>query len=376
MIDASRAAHSWITVLTHIPSPYQVELFDALDSGLKGRLRVVYLKRTSRGRQWLNAHISHVHCYLNEGGLRKAQEWVQHAELVVFNGYRGRSTQRLIELRRRTGGAWAFWGERPGANTSGWIGRSFRAFGQRRIRSAGVPLWGIGAWAVEEYKKEIGGDRLYLNVPYFSNLDRFLAINRSNEPVAQPVRFLYSGSLIERKGVDLLAQAFTRLVSAGVDARLTFLGSGPLEHALRKATSSIASKIEFLGFRQWQELPTVYAQADVLCAPSRYDGWGLIVPEGLAAGMPVIATDMMGAARELITQQNGWLIRADDVEALYRALREAACQTSAAQARAPGAARKSAKAQNLAVGLDRIKEAMAQSIAECARLGLSRDHAV
>jgi glycosyltransferase involved in cell wall biosynthesis len=72
-------------------------------------------------------------------------------------------------------------------------------------------------------------------------------------------------------------------------------------------------------------LPREYAAADVLCVPSRYDGWGLVVPEGLASGLPVIATDRMGAALEFVrTGTNGWLIPAGDEESLLGAMREAA----------------------------------------------------
>jgi len=62
-----------------------------------------------------------------------------------------------------------------------------------------------------------------------------------------------------------------------------------------------------------------------LCVPSRYDGWGLVVPEGLASGLPVIATDRMGAALEFIeTGRNGWLIPAADEDVLFSAMLEAA----------------------------------------------------
>jgi glycosyltransferase involved in cell wall biosynthesis len=51
----------------------------------------------------------------------------------------------------------------------------------------------------------------------------------------------------------------------------------------------------------------------------------MVVPEGLASGLPVIATDRMGAALEFVeTGRNGWLIRAGDEDALFEAMREAA----------------------------------------------------
>ena len=80
-----------------------------------------------------------------------------------------------------------------------------------------------------------------------------------------------------------------------------------------------------MGFKNWDSLPELYASADVLCVPSRYDGWGLVVPEGLASGLPVIATDRMGAALEFVRSgKNGQLIRGGDEDAILAALREAA----------------------------------------------------
>ena len=155
-----------------------------------------------------------------------------------------------------------------------------------------------------------------------------------------------------------------------MEATLTFLGSGPLEAKLRQLTSTVVSQVEFLGFRQWDELPAIYARADVLCAPSRYDGWGLVVPEGLAAGMPVIATDMMGAGRELITKENGWLIRAGDLDDLTDAVRQAA-RAPWARIAASKAARAKAVRQNLGTGVLRFEDAIQQTLVECARLGMS-----
>ena len=58
--------------------------------------------------------------------------------------------------------------------------------------------------------------------------------------------------------------------------------------------------------------------------PSRYDGWGLVIPEGMAAGLPVIATNRMGAALDLIRPGiNGWLITAGDLDELAKAISEA-----------------------------------------------------
>jgi glycosyltransferase involved in cell wall biosynthesis len=204
------------------------------------------------------------------------------------------------------------------------IGRLYRRVALRWLHRAPASIWGIGQTAVTSYQLEFGRHRRYQNIPYFSNLHRFAVA--SGKPTSNDgTTILFSGSFIHRKGVDLLARAFLRTAEEHPHIRLKLLGDGPLLPWLRTQLAPVAAKVEYLGFKDWSELPAVYATADVLCAPSRHDGWGLIVPEGLAAGLPVISTTQTGAAVEFIkTDWNGWLIPPDDEESLFRALCRAA----------------------------------------------------
>lgn len=234
-------------------------------------------------------------------------------------------------MNQREAGAapWCFWGERPGFRFSGLLGRSFRAWKLRTLRASSAPIWGIGEWAVDGWRGEFGSTRRYFNVPYFSDLNRFNQAPRTSRPGRR--RVLFSGSLIERKGVDLLAAVFRRVAGEHPALTLDIVGSGPLQAPLQSELVPLADRVVFHGFRQWSELPDFYARADVLCVPSRYDGWGLVVPEGLAAGLPVICTDRMGAAVDLIAPGvNGWVAKAGDPDSLYSAL-SAAARTSAGE---------------------------------------------
>src|SRR5690606_13612865 len=105
----------------------------------------------------------------------------------------------------------------------------------------------------------------------------------------------------------------------------------------------------------WEELPAIYARADVLCAPSRHDGWGLVVPEGLAAGLPVIATDRTGAAIDLVDEgRNGWLVRAGSESALVNAVRRVAKLDENELLRMSAAATLRARAHTLEEGARRF----------------------
>jgi glycosyltransferase involved in cell wall biosynthesis len=219
----------------------------------------------------------------------------------------------------------------------------------------------VGEWGVEGYQKEFGDKHRYLNVSYFSNLDRFFAIERTF-PRSRPVRFLFSGSLIFRKGVDILASAFQTLLQDGIDAELHFFGSGPLEKIVADQSGYFAEKLHMHGFRPWSQLVDVYAQGDVLCAPSRYDGWGLVVPEALAAGMPVITTDRTGSGRELVTSANGWIVSAGDRNALVTAMKRAAKLNHSEQVAMSNVARQVALGKNLSSGVNVFTKAIALSV--------------
>lgn len=314
-----------VFLLTDSPSPYQVELFNEIAAQGDCELRVGYLRSRDPLRQWTPPELLHEAINLDCGGaMRQAREAARESDLVVFNYYFHPQATELIGERASHGGPWCFWGERPGFRQPAWAalgGRLLRRWKLARLHQSSVPIWGIGKFAIDEYRREFGPQRPYFNLPYFSDLERFGRATRNgrNERV-----FLFSGSLIARKGVDLVARAFVQLACEFNDVRLRIAGDGDLRQSLVQLLQPVSDRVEFTGFKNWNELPELYASADVLCVPSKYDGWGLVVPEGLASGLPVIATDRMGAALEFVrTGVNGWLVPASDEMAILRAMREA-----------------------------------------------------
>jgi glycosyltransferase involved in cell wall biosynthesis len=123
-------------------------------------------------------------------------------------------------------------------------------------------------------------------------------------------------------------------------------------------------RVEFIGFRDWNDLPQEYAGADILCVPSRHDGWGLVVPEGLAAGLPIISTQQTGAAVEFVKpDSNGWLIPRVDEELLYRAMSEAASLSDTQLGKMSLLARESVAGHSLENGAERFVDAACAAIA-------------
>jgi glycosyltransferase involved in cell wall biosynthesis len=343
-----------VFVLTDSPSPYQVELFNEIETQGSCELKVGYLRSCDPQRQWIPPDIRHESIEI-DGGIDDARAAVRESDLVVFNYYAHSQATELIAERASRGGPWCFWGERPGFRQEPWAafgGRLLRRWKLAKLHGSSMPIWGIGKFAVDEYRREFGPRRSYFNLPYFSNLERFgLARSRAGSERV----FLFSGSLIERKGVDLMARAFLQLAAEVPNVRLRIAGDGELRELLAQVLRPVSDRVEFLGFKDWSELPELYASADVLCVPSRYDGWGLVVPEGLASGLPVIATDRMGAALEFVqTGVNGWLIRAGDETAILSAMREVVSLTNAELAERSQRARESVKDHTLRNGSQRF----------------------
>jgi glycosyltransferase involved in cell wall biosynthesis len=314
------------------------------------------LRSRDPSRQWKSTEIRH-----EAIELARAHESVRAADLVVFNYYRHADAERLIGERADLHTPWCFWGERPGFHQPAWAGRLLRKWKLAKLHASRVPIWGIGKFAVDEYRREFGVERPYLNLPYFSDLKRFAGSGRREKPERT---FLFSGSLIHRKGVDLLAAAFVEIAREFANAKLRIVGDGELRESVEQTLRPVRERVEFVGFTDWDELPEAYASADVLCMPSRYDGWGLVVPEGLASGLPVIATDRMGAALEFVeTKRNGWLISAGDQGALINAMREAVGISAGELEQLGCQARESVSAHTLQNGAARFvrcaREAMA-----------------
>ena len=312
-----------IALLTSYSVPHQNDLFDAVELLRPGALVVYYLHRQDTTRSWPVIAPRHSARFLDvdAAAIADARQDFRAAQLAVFNFYTEPPVSELLKIRVASGGAWCFWGERPGYRHP-LLSRLLRLWKLRALHASRRPIWGIGRWAVDAYQREFGSDRSYANIPYFSDLARFQC--GAILPFSQDLTFLYSGSLSSRKGVDLLARTFCRIAKEEPRARLKILGQGGLEDVMRAALVSCQDRVEWIRFKDWKEFPAVYSSAHILCVPSRHDGWGLVVAEGLATGLPVISTDRTGAAIDLVKPGcNGWLVRAGNEDSLYEAMHTA-----------------------------------------------------
>jgi glycosyltransferase involved in cell wall biosynthesis len=133
------------------------------------------------------------------------------------------------------------------------------------------------------------------------------------------------GELSRRKNHEVILRALSKLRShtqAGApDIRCIVIGTGPLRSYLEglAAELSVDGAVRFIGFKR--DVENYYAISDILCFPSFMEGLPTVVCEAMAAGLPVICSDVRGN-RDLIRQgEGGLLLRPDDADGFAEAIR-------------------------------------------------------
>jgi glycosyltransferase involved in cell wall biosynthesis len=118
------------------------------------------------------------------------------------------------------------------------------------------------------------------------------------------------------------------------DALLLFAGEGPLRSQLESEAASlgVASSVRFLGFVNQSQLPSVYASADLMVLPSEYEPFAVVVNEAMCCGCPVVASDRVGAARDLVAPvAPQFVFPCRDVDALAKILADVAADRACLQ---------------------------------------------
>jgi len=132
-------------------------------------------------------------------------------------------------------------------------------------------------------------------------------------------RFVFVGSLIPRKRMDLLIEALSRFTNQ--NWTLEIVGDGPEQARLeQQAAAMIPARTTFLGRRSMDEAVARIAAADCLVLPSDQDGWGAVVSEAQINGTPAICSSECGSAGTVRKSGFGAVFTAGDVDDLRNAL--------------------------------------------------------
>ena len=166
-------------------------------------------------------------------------------------------------------------------------------------------------------------------IPNGVDLDRFAPsatnrqdVHRQLSPASTDLRVIFVGHEFERKGLRVVLEALRALKRDGLPVSLMIAGRDSPDR-LREEFKDLGSAVHFLGNRT--DIERYYAAADVFVMPASFDISPLVGLEALAAGLPVLMTDVGGVREYLVDGHNGWFIQreARDIAAkLTRLARE------------------------------------------------------
>ena len=140
------------------------------------------------------------------------------------------------------------------------------------------------------------------------------------------------GRLHEQKGHGYLLAAAKQLVAQHPETLLLVAGYGPLREQLENTTRAlgIEKHVRFLGYRT--DVARILAAADIFALPSLWEGMSNALLEAMAAGKPVVATEIDGNVEQVVSGETGLLVPPADAESLAAALTELCADPALAEA--------------------------------------------
>lgn len=313
-----------LALLTEIPAPYRIRLFDALAERVD--LRVLFLARSDPRRPFYEQEKGRFdHRFLRGLGLGRKRWMVLNRgvvrelrrfgpDIVAVGGWNQPAFWAALGYCRARRLPLLVWVESTaGEHRSGAAPLELA----KRLMIRAASGFFVPGRAAAEYLRGFGVEPDRIAVAPNAIDDAVFARAAVDRSGRAQCTFLYAGRLDPEKGVDVLLRAFKE-----VPGELVIAGSGSEQGRLRALATE---RVRFLGALDRDELVDWYARADVLVLPSRSEPWGMVLNEAAAAGLPLVATEDVGAAQELVEHGvNGFRVPSGDIGALADALRRLA----------------------------------------------------
>jgi glycosyltransferase involved in cell wall biosynthesis len=210
------------------------------------------------------------------------------------------------------------------ASNFGWRNRLWHRFYHQSMYDWSIRTADYGAVANREaaimaelkYRREPG------RIRYVSNGVGEEFFTERNYAPRSPLRLLYVGTWIDRKGIYYLAESFSFLAKEKIPVVLTVAGCGSSEVEVKKWFAlEVQDLVTVVPFVPRREMPSLYEGHDIFVFPSLVEGMPLTLLEAMASGMPVVTTTSSGMADVVEDDVNGLLVPPADSEELASAIR-------------------------------------------------------
>lgn len=148
-------------------------------------------------------------------------------------------------------------------------------------------------------------------VPNGADVELFASADPA--PLPDGRRILFVNRLDRRKGFPVMVEAFRLVAEKRQDALLVVAGNGEDRGAVTDLPIALRSRVVMLGTVPHEELPPYHAACEVFCAPATgRESFGIVLVEAMAAGLPVVASDIAGYREVIRNEVEGLLVPPHD----------------------------------------------------------------
>jgi glycosyltransferase involved in cell wall biosynthesis len=253
-----------------------------------------------------------------------------HFDLVIICGYAQPTLLLTLFYCLATGTPFVVQGESHDVQYRHWLTRGLKAFLLFPLLRRAQGAFATGSKAAD-YWVQVGiPEKRIFTVSNTPDLDFFFSESELASERRTAIRAalrlstertgIFVGRFVEAKGVHIILEAISGL-APGKRPQLLLVGEGPFKSRYEAIIRGGDLPVRFVGFQQKDQLPGLYASADFFVLPSLSEPWGVVVNEAMACGLPVLLSDQVGAAYDLLAQGvNGFMLPAGDVAAWRNAL--------------------------------------------------------
>lgn len=145
------------------------------------------------------------------------------------------------------------------------------------------------------------------------NMADFVRAPACPRPAGKPLRLVFVGAMTPLKGLHYLLEAFRKLDG---NTELWLIGALPTDLVLMALIADCeqnTKRLKVIGPVAQHQLNAIYNQCDLFVLPSLSDGWGMVVSQALACGLPVVVSDMTGAKELVLDGQNGYVVKSGNI---------------------------------------------------------------
>lgn len=328
-----------IMIVTNIPTPYRIPLFNEVDKRIKkrgGRFIVIFAMKTYWRRKF---QVDMGDCQFEYEMLKSRTFGSKHRPYFSYSGLfhslRKHKPDQIIIIgfspgtmktwlySKLTGVPYIIWA--GSIATKGRSGNFLRTIQRKIVINSAKSFIAYGSKA-KEYFVSMGAPArkvfIAINTTDIHFYNRVKSLD-NQEFVTAKKKLLSVGYITPGKRLDLLIRAVHRLSQKRNDFVLEIVGSGPSVNTISQLVKDLGIEdiVSFEGYRQRQEVRDYMAEAFCFLFPSEYDIWGMVVVEAMAAGLPCLSSIFSGSTADLIIEgETGFALNFNQIDQVVEKL--------------------------------------------------------